>query len=265
MPRRYTMNGVMDIWRAQWSERKLKARHEEVGDEAWERGYRMRARSDGDKLFPNFWNAVELGQGEHVPATAPPHWIYFLGVDLASAKRPGNVIAVCSLDHLNVRRLVDVEIIKGSSPDVAKAVHEKWYEYDPRVIAVEDNAYQGALIEWVQLLGDDFPWWTCIQPLTTTGYNKRSLETGLPSLDVEFKAGGWHIPESLFHGHPPSCECDSCEWRRQVSQYPNFGRDDAVMATWFARQAMAAFIRVGAGENPHEFQEPSEDGEFAFP
>ena len=217
----------------------------------------MQAYTDSECTFRHFENVIINGEQESIPCPFPPDWTFFAGVDLSSSIRPGNVIFVGAVDAEMIRRPVFVTRVKGSSPEVAQAIGQVYREFRPQVIVVEDNAYQSALIEWIQASGEQHPWWACIQPWTTT-INKRHQQLGLPGMDVEFASGAWRLPASLRAGHELSCRCGVCQWVREMREHPMSPDTDCVMASWLFRNAVREWISVKTEELT------SADNEFEF-
>lgn len=232
--------GALPLWVEEWSHDALKKRKREIGDRAFARGYQMKVYTEADRKFQHFAKVLEQGRKEGIPKPIPADWMVFSGVDLASAKRPGNVIFTAARDAQGIRRPIDIRVIQGSSPEVARQVADVWHTHHPEIIMVEDNGYQGALIEWVQDLKDEYPWWSSIQPWTTTS-NKHHEYLGLPGLDLEFNNGAWSLPGSLIKGHEVDCRCGFCLWIDEMSEYPICETSDCVMACWFARCAIKSW------------------------
>jgi hypothetical protein len=240
------------VWDAHWPTRALL---KEANDKprVFARGFRQKAFSDDERMFPSFESCYSYGVA--LGNIQRSGWPTFMGVDLAGDKRPGNVIFVGMIDPSSQRRF-PVEILCGAwrSPETARQVGLMHAKYpNTRAICVENNAYQGALIDWIRNSPGDHSYWYKIQPFTT-GANKVDANIGLPSLEIEFRNKAWVIPANEFEGHPPMCSCGWCTWTGEMKIYPNSATTDTVMGCWFFREAVskwggAATINLGAGFN----------------
>jgi len=166
-------------------------------------------------------------------ATVDPAWPRYTGVDLSSAARKGNVIFTIALKPTGARIPIDIRRGNWSSPDTAGQVIDVFRTHHSRIILVENNAYQSALLEWIgQLPGapKDLP-----VIGYTTGRQKWQEGVGLGSLEVEFSRGAWEIyaPE-----HQPACQCAWCVWVGEMKLHPLASTTDCVMACWFSREAI---------------------------
>jgi hypothetical protein len=232
---------------AHWNRERL-TKEKTDNPRAFARGFQMRAFTDSERMFPSFTKCYAHGvvTGEIMRRG----WPVFVGVDLAGAKRPGNVIVVVALDPITHRRY-PIEILAGAwtSPETATKLGEVHMRHpNVRVIMVENNGYQQALIDWIKSSKGDHSYWYKIEAFTT-GENKHAPQTGLPSLEVEFANGAWVIPADEFEGHPPTCRCPWCVWKGEFRDYPMGATTDHVMGTWFAREAVARWgtLSMGAG------------------
>ena len=217
---------------------------------AFDRGWHLRAVSDEDLSFPDFPSCFVHGL---VLGTLQRRtdWPAFTGVDLAGRKRPGNAIVTVRVDPLTRRRYpVDLRAGAWRSHEVVNHLTEINELYSPEVIKVEDNGYQEALIDWIQVGKYDF--WYKVEGTTTTGHTKYNEEVGLPALQVEFQNKAWCIPADEFEtqelGHM-SRGCPWCRWVYEFSNHPLAASSDYVMATWFARQGIEQIGYAWDGAN----------------
>ncbi len=207
------------------------------------RGYRMNAVEPGALKFPSFDSCIQHGltAAELVARRMPT----YIGVDLAGKKRRGNALIGVGLDVVSHRRaLLDVRFGAWRSPDTAKHLGAMVDRHATQWIQVENNAYQQSLIDWVKEA--NYPYWPKIEAFTT-GSNKADPDYGLPVLEVEFHNGAWIIPGAEFEGHPPDCECDWCRIVKEFRNYPLWDTWDGIMATWFARDALAKWAPKRGG------------------
>ena len=199
------------------------------------RGFRMVPFSDEERAFPSVVKCYTYGVSTGDLARSA--WPKFLGVDLSTDVRAGNALVAVALDPGTKRRHL-VRVLRGAwtSPETARRIQQLDAEFNFRVIVVEKNAYQRALIDWLRQI--KAPCWPKVRPFETTGRNKHDPSLGVRSLEVEFSNQAWVIPASEFEGHAASCLCGWCIWRREFEDYPLGVTDDAVMSTWFAREAI---------------------------
>lgn len=202
-------------------------RRREIGERAFDRGYRQLAISDQERYFPSLTACLVPGvPSQYVSEGA----IYFAGVDISTTRRAGNCIVVGALNPNGTR--VPVHVVYGAwrAPELAHKIIDAFKTWRLQVIMVENNAYQQSLIEWVQEISPD--------PIPvegfTTGANKLAIEMGLPSLELEFQQRLWVIADPQ---HDIDCRCDWCRWLLELRQSPAVASMDGVMATWMLLQA----------------------------
>lgn len=213
-----------------------------VGTREFDRGFRLVAISDGELGFPSFPTCFQedFVLDELVRRRLP----VYIGVDLSSSTRPGNAIVAVALDPRSQKRyVVDVRYGAWTSPETAKEITDVFGGHAVDRVMVENNAYQGSIIEWTQDNRERFPWWTKVDAYTT-GRGKADPQYGLPGLEVQFKNRAWVIASAKWYGHLSTCKCAWCEWRRQIAIYPRGTATDFVMATWFADIAITKWGRV---------------------
>ncbi|MFH1574632.1 MAG: hypothetical protein ABIG68_11655 [Acidobacteriota bacterium] len=144
----------------------------------------------------------------------------------------------------NHRRLVvDVRAKALKSPEVWRELEDIHRLYRPNIMMVENNALQGAVLEWGLELNATLPvkgW--------LTGHNKSDPFLGLPGLEVEFSNEGWMIPRPA---HTFDCACAWCRLWEELTGHPLAATTDLVMALWFAREAARASAHtLQWGPNP---------------
>jgi len=212
----------------------LKIRYKEIGEAAFNRGFRQMGVTEGELTFRHFDKCVVRG------INAPQSQNHFVGVDLSGEKRKGNVICVVGgTNDLSQKWVVDIQSGNWSSPDTAERIAEVYKKYKPHVILVENNAYQQSIIDWMSTKNyRGLP----IMPFTT-GKQKASELIGLPALDVQFERGLWqfHAPD-----HEAGCKCAWCQFAREMKYYPIADTSDSVMAFWFAERASVLYGNAGA-------------------
>lgn len=225
---------AIPTWKAKHSADQLRPLMTDLA--TFNRAYRMMSIAPGELLFPSFDQCCVPGMtsSELTKQNMPA----YVGVDLSSAQRPGNAIVVVGLRYPELRRVL-LEVVTGawSSPKTAQVLAEVCSRHNVQFIQVENNAYQQALIDWVQKEKPDFPYWMKIEAFTT-GASKSAPQYGLPGIEVEFHNKGWIFPLSEWETHETTCVCDWCHLRDEFQSYPKGKTSDVVMATWFARDAL---------------------------
>lgn len=229
----------LPLWEERWNREAL-IKKKAAGERAFARGFHLQAYSDEERMFRSFPDCFQAGlRLDEVMARRYPAYV---GVDLAGKKRPGNAIFVTGLAGDGTR--YPLEVLRGawSSPETAARLAEINLRHDVRIIMVENNAYQGALVDWIrQAARGPSDMWTKVEEYTTTAATKTHHEIGLPALEVEFKNRAWAIPTM----HPPPCEagpacaCPWCTWKREVADYPMSATSDCLMACFFSREAIS--------------------------
>ncbi len=212
----------------------------------FEQSMRLQVIRPGELEFPSFKTCYQ--EGVDVAAACRRGMPVAIGVDLSSATRPGNFITAVGVDIVARRRhLLEVRNGAWKSPETVRQLGEVCANHPGlQYIMVENNAYQGALIDWVNETKADFPWWMKIEPFTT-GANKADPILGVRGFEVEFKNKAWVLPASMWEGHKSSCVCAWCVWSREFSLYPKSPTTDGIMATWFAKTAIDRWMWMQPG------------------
>lgn len=227
----------LPLWEPHWTQAAL-AQRRALDGRMFARGFCMMPFADDERFFPSVADcySYQAVTGDWARSAMPK----FLGVDLSSDKRPGNALVAIGLDPASRRRHL-IRALKGNwtSPQLAAKIQELDDELHFRVILVESNGVQKAIIDWLRQV--KAPCWTRVRPFETTGKNKHDPELGVRSLEVEFSNKAWVIPAAEWEGHAPSCSCGWCTWHREFEEYPMGSTTDQVMASWFARQALNMF------------------------
>jgi len=224
------------LWEEKFPKDVLIEKFRERGSFYFDRAYRNKAVSEEDRLFP-----VEVLQR---CVSAPPSeqflkgCEFFSGVDLAIGKsqRSGyTVIFTIAVDEAKVRYPVEIKRARMTSPETVRALIATVERFRPKIICVENNFYQQALIDWVSdLAGVELP----IEPYFTGG-QKSDPSIGIPSLSAEFQNRQWCIPIETWH--EDGCPCVYCVWLEEMRKFPDAKYDDTVMACWLAREAARRF------------------------
>lgn len=240
----------LPLWEERWGREALIARCTDIGIRSFGRGFRQRAFSPSDRVFPSFEKCVLRGCNPWGIAT--PQWKFVSGVDLSTNAREGNVIATTAVDPVSGLRVpVDLRIGDWSSPQTAQEILSVWKTFQPEVILVENNAYQQSLVDWIKHTcgRTDVP----IKPFTTTR-NKVDPDMGLPALEVEFFNEAWRfcLPNHLYPCRENAGQkCNWCRLYDEFSSYPASATSDVVMACWFCRQAA---LMIGYAAKVHSYR-----------
>jgi hypothetical protein len=222
-----------------WNSDRLRKEQEE-NSRSFDRGFRMRAFSDDERMYPSFKECFV--SGVRVDDVSKRGWPVFIGVDLAGPRRPGNVLFATALEPTTMKRF-PLEVLVGAwtSPETARQLAMLHGRHpNVRYIMVENNGYQQAIIDWCQAnkgVAGISDFWMKLEA-TTTGRNKMDPRLGLPGLQVEFANKAWIVPRNTYETHPVTCPCSWCVWDREVRNHPLAPSSDLVMAMWFARQGV---------------------------
>jgi hypothetical protein len=229
-----------------WPTERLR-KEEQEKPRVFARGFRMVAYTDDERMFPSFTHCYSHGTA--LGNIARSGWPVYMGVDLSGPKRKGTAIFAGTVDPMTQRRYpLEIHVGAWTSPETAKQIGLVHGRYpNVRIIMVENNGYQQALIDWIKGSPGDSSFWFKIKS-HTTGSNKSSPEIGLPSLEVEFANKAWVIAADEFEPHGLYCkagvggtQCGWCRWTGEMLVYPMSATTDTVMATWFFREAVSQY------------------------
>ena len=232
----------LPLWADRWGVQQLTNKRME-GERAYQRGFRLIALSDEEMVFKSFptdkvWKDYDITDRSVID----PSWPRVFGIDLSSDKRPGTAIFCAAMDPATMRRFpLEIRYGRWTSPETARMIGDMDRIYNPRLIVIENNAYQNSLIEWIQQSPEQYRFAWKLMPFTT-GKQKADPQFGLPGLEVEFSAGAWWVSKKLMKGHPGFCKCGFCLWYREMSKYPLSESTDLLMSSWFCREGI---VRLG--------------------
>lgn len=234
------------LWPDRWDAEALAQREREIGARAFARQYLLLPVSDEERTFPP--EVMDACCDDAViprRVEAPEAWPRYAGVDLASAlgqKASWTVIFTCAVNPENQRRF-PLEIIRKrqSFPETIRTVQEQWRRHKPKLIYVESNAYQQAVVD--QLAHEDR---SIPVEAYQTGGEKYDERVGIPSLSAGMARGSWLIP-SGGQPHAARCECGWCAWRRELELHPHGETADVLMAMWLCESAAREHRGEGFG------------------
>lgn len=225
----------------QWPKEKLIKRYNEIGQRAFNRGYRQDALSDEDRTFPCYEKVFKYGVG--VRDIVRPEWPRVGGMDPF-----GKFVVIFTLALSPDGRRYPIEIRRGKWGPTKAVLQliDAYNTHHHQLICVENNAAQDAIRQWaLEKGGASMP----LKPFTT-GSNKADIMVGLPGMAVEFENDSWIAAMGEVQ-HQPDCACGFCIWKRELSEHPVGEAADTVMASWLAREAARA-IGMGAMEDTIE-------------
>ncbi len=244
----------VSLWEAKWHEKALRKRCSEISIRSFDKGYRQKPISDMEFMFPSFISCIKYGVS--IEMVAPRDKLLFVstGIDLSSRKRQGNVIVTIGVREDFKRVPLDIRLGNWTSPQTAYQLAQVYANFRPHVIMVENNAYQGSIIEWIQSLPEQYNFWNIIMAYNT-GKQKWTDTIGLPSLESEFSTGSWIIP--FQDRHLMDCTCSWCRWVGDmgIAQYFETEVSDLLMATWFSREGIRLYSRSMDFEDTIEIPE----------
>lgn len=230
---------TIPLWEGVWDEAKLKSQRKLIGNRAFERGYRQKAMSDDEMMFPSyekiFREDIDMG-------FVGRDWPRIVGCDPFGQNV---VIFVIALTPTGYQRVpIDIRRGKWEPKQTVYLLKEIWEKHRPQLLVVENNAAQEAIIQWLQEIGGS----NIVVIPFTTGKQKADPVLGLPSLEVEFSNGSWLVP---MNGIDPTDNDNPFNvWKRELGSYPAGTTWDCVMGMWFAREG-ARFL-TNLIEKPEE-------------
>ncbi|MFA7161839.1 MAG: hypothetical protein WC083_04635 [Candidatus Methanomethylophilaceae archaeon] len=226
------------IWPEKWTVEALEEKKIELGDRAYEQQYMLKMLNEGENVFEREGIEGCLRSDLYPGEGIEDDWPRYIGVDLARTSGGGNytVFFKIAVDEQKRRWVMAVRRMRIRAADIAEKLVNFYYEESeknvyPKVVMVENNAFQQIIIEQLTELDASIP----VQG-HYTGAKKHDLSMGVPSLATQIDNRGWVIPyagdhSELFH------ECDICAWIDEMVAYPVGEHNDTVMAMWFADAA----------------------------
>jgi len=223
------------IWPEMWPTEKLERKRAEDA-RSFEQQYMLRPISELDTIF-NF-ETILMGAGDD--AVPREDWRYYVGVDLAPAMGSRGsysvifVIGVDPRDPRHTRHVVDIIRTRGKAPEVMSQIIDVSRNYSPECIMVENNAYQQAMVDFLEAKDANIPVMGY-----RTGSQKLDLKQGVPAISPLFARGLFKYPVPPEHFSTP-CNCPICIWINELKLFPGGERSDTVMAMWLAERAFAS-------------------------
>jgi hypothetical protein len=227
-------------WPERWTSEELREMCKVMGEVAFNRSYRLIPFSSHDIVFPpSVLKKVVIPERYE-----GSEGVFVAGCDLGVGEKGRSYTVVVTLRLLegNVKEVVSVVRGKFSSPETAEVLSAEYSKYKHLAIGVENNAYQGALIEWLSAGGYGELPIVPVSTLTRGNYIRMIAQR----LSIEFDQGLWRIPKM---DHTEECGCDWCELWRELSAYPFATLDDCVSALCIAAQVAQQFSGEVAGSS----------------
>jgi len=246
------------LWPERWSYKDLEIQRAKLGYVHFNRNYRNRIVSDADSVFPMIWftggleestgivyrgcfePTLTLGMGPKLPGRG--RWLQYIvmGVDPAigySDTAAYFALVVLGINYRN--EIVIADLVRGQYGFVhqKRLIAQKYYQWKPRHVIVESNAYQKALAEGMQESYPEIP----IVPYYTSG-QRLPPDIGVPGMDVYFETGRFRIPRGSQH----SIEATD-KLIEELHYWGVHDTSDTAMALWFAFQRVVDKLeRMGA-------------------
>jgi hypothetical protein len=233
-----TLNSICHFW----PHDRLQSRLEAIGARAFGRGFQGKAMTDDEAIFNCMQRCVDVRLS---PNDIPAEWENVGGVDLGIGKKSQNArsviftLAIAPDGRIYWR---DIQAGRWSSPETAERLEASFKRFNHKIIFVENNAYQQAILDWIRYMPSSNGVKYVIRPFHTGG-NKVDPEIGLPSVAVRAENGQIVIP----HGHAPytaGCKCSICDALNEFLFYPIAEQDDCVMAHWFAIESTRRKVAI---------------------
>lgn len=216
------------LWE-QWGAEKLKKRKGDIGEAAYNRGFRQIALTSSDMTFPHAAEIFEVGKS--IEQIVSREWPRYAGVDPFGQFR---VIFTLAVDEKGTRYPIEIVRVKCSSGEFKNLLIAQYEKHSHQLIKFENNAAQEAMREWALEDNVDMP-----LEAFTTGMQKMKPDIGLPGVEVEFENKAWRVLMGEKE-HPADCRCGFCEFKSELLGHPIAATSDIVMAAWLAREAARA-------------------------
>ncbi len=223
-------------WKEEWPTKRLIETFQERGSLDFNRAFRHQALDA--RMFPFTKGLIKSNMlmdedAELEDLEVPEEFPRFSGVDLGGVKSQNAQSAIFTLaidPESGTRWPVNIRAGHWTGPETARQLLEVYKDHEPFSVFVENNAYQHTLAEWMEAIegGREIP----IEGYYT-GSQKLDLQIGLPGIALQMEKGLWKIPDFK---HGPHCECEVCQWRKELSDHP-IGSSDLLMAMWLADRA----------------------------
>lgn len=252
------VNGkLIPIWPERWGVEALQERRDTVSSIAFARAMLLQAIDDSTcQLLPWVpYMKVNISP-EWLDEGVRAHWPRVTSVDPAIGKKKtsSETAILTTVLEPSGRKWIDPRYSFVGRIDSVQTADKLVFitrATGSRLVLVESNAYQIALIEAVTkrtpgAAGMPIEAWF-------TGANKVDPEIGILAMASEIARGGWALPMGAGE-HLDDCTCILCKLCTQAGEYPVGSRTDVLMAWWIGSQAarrVDAILAVEAQEREH--------------
>ena len=239
------------LWPDKWPYSELMHQRAKMGSIRFNRNYRCMIMSDEDSTFPTIWFKGGVGKdGTHYPGcfdnsiklrptlkgrTRRNRFSNIvIGIDPALGKTARSAFFAAIVLGINEDgnvQLLDAcreKIGFKKQRDLVIALWERWGGTTVRAVVVENNAYQGALIEGIKEKKFRIP----IVTKTTTGKDPIHI----PTMDVWFESGRVKLPMGDADGRAMSEQLAT-----EMNLWPNAATSDMLMALFFAHTRLVRY------------------------
>jgi hypothetical protein len=232
------------VWSEMWPVEALKQKEKEIGTREFARAFKLLPLSDDEATFP----IAVIGTGPENPGLVRDYSLAvadvrldlprFTGFDLAISKQDTADFTVAyTIAYDSSRNIAyPIEIIRGrfTPTETGNLIINAWKKHNSQLLIVENNAYQGAILDILALI-PGAPTGLPLVPFRT-GMQKADPSIGLPGLVACMENGGWKFP---LRGHDRLCGCSLCTALKELQEYPLGVHDDTIMAGWFVFASLA--------------------------
>ena len=236
------------LWPDKWGPRELAARAAVIGPRAYQRQFLLKPMSDEERGIGDTAIGAALSRGQHIEIGveyADSTYPRLAAIDLANAMRrkaggrakdTGSYTACGTIAlHPDLKRQpIDIVHGKLSFPQIMRMLRQRHGELGWRLLLVENNAFQQAVVEECR---EDPDLRTIVRGFTT-GTAKAHEEFGIPGMVNSMEQGLWMWPGL---NHVGDCECVACKWRMEATAYPHGKTTDLVMMQWLLEEAVRIY------------------------
>ena len=161
-----------------------------------------------------------------------------MGVELSAGTGTGMAVVVLSYDaDAGPKMFLETASLAGGIDVLQAYLDGAIQRHNVQFIVVQDNGIQSVLVDHLEKFGSP-RWRYLVEGTTTTSKNKRDRTLGVGARGAQFNRKAILFPGGEVEGHPLGCGCAWDTLKRGFMTYPKGARDDTVMATFFAEQAI---------------------------
>ena len=239
------------LWEEKWPYSELMHQRAKMGTIRFNRNYRCMIMSDEDSSFPTIWfkggegldgthyvgcfdSSIKLRPQLRDKARRVRFSNIVIGIDPALGKTARSaffvaiVLGINADGHIQMLDAYREKIGFKRQRDLVIKLWERWGGTAVKAVVVENNAYQGALIEGVREKNFRIP----IVTKTTTGKDPIHI----PTMDVWFESGRVRLPTGDAKGRAMSEQLAT-----EMNLWPNAATSDMLMALFFAHTRLVRY------------------------